>query len=317
MLLLLLSVIFYRDTLREIVEGIRQVTGVELMFSILLAFLGYILEGLTIFVMMGSVVPRAKARDGIFIAFVCEFYRLTTLGNGSGFAEIHYLHEKGVEPGSATVLTMIQYAMKRIAVMLCGLAGFAYLCHGEATKPLGREYMAFVGTGCLVTVLVIAVFLCLVLYSRVADALVWGLDWLSARMKKRAKDLDKWKGQIRLLNRSGMSVLGQKKKMLCVVFLQTGKLALFYMIPACLLHGKIDLTVGACVLVMAAAFMLAGVIPAPSGAGALEFVFLLFFTRFTDSGTAVPAILLFRFTTWICPAVMGGVLLFLGNKKRK
>lgn len=92
-------------------EGIRNVTWDELSISIMLSFLGYLLEGLTVSVMMGAVAPGAKARDGIFIAFVCEFYRLTTLGNGSGIAEIHYLHEKKVEPGSAGYLTFSVYDM--------------------------------------------------------------------------------------------------------------------------------------------------------------------------------------------------------------
>ncbi|MDE7417645.1 MAG: flippase-like domain-containing protein [Lachnospiraceae bacterium] len=309
LILLMLSLLFYRDTLWNILEGIRRVTWGELVGSICLAFFGYSLDGLTISIMMRAVGSKAKAREGIFIAFVCEFYRLTTLGNGSGIAEIHYLHEKGVELGSATVLTMIQFALKRTAVMLLGLTGFVYLCHKEVTKVLCSEYRVFVGIGCLIAVIVIFFYLCLVLYSKVANALVWVLDCLAVRIKTQEKNFEKWKEQIRLLNRSGRCILGQKRKMLCVVFLQIGKLMTFYMIPAFLLRGKIDLAVGECVLVMAVAFMLAGVIPTPSGVGALEFVFVLFFTSFTDSGTAVPAILLFRFVTWICPAIVGGVLL--------
>lgn len=309
LILLMISLFFYRDTLWNIVEGIRRITWRELVVSICLAFLGYSLDGLTISIMMSAVGSRAKARDGIFIAFVCEFYRLTTLGNGSGIAEIYYLHEKGVEPGSATVLTMIQFALKRVAVMLLGLTGFVYLCHEEVTKPLCSEYGIFVVSGCLIAVIVISFFLGITLYSRVENALVRVLDWLEIRIKQQKKNFEKWKEQIRLLNSSGMCILSQKRKMMCVILLQIGKLMTFYMIPACLLHGKTDLTVGASVLVMAVAFMLAGVIPTPSGVGALEFVFVLFFTCFTDSGTAVPVILLFRFVTWICPAIVGGMFL--------
>ncbi len=215
LLLLAVSLFVYRDALRDITVGIRDVTWTELSLGVLLAFFGYLLEGLTISVMMGAVSPRERLWDGIFIAYACEFYRLATLGNGSGIAEIHYLHEKGVEPGSATVLTMIQYIMKRAAIMLLGVAGFVCLSHEEGTGALCREYILFLEAGCLITVMVIAVFLCIALSGRVANALSW----------------------------------------------------------------------------------------------ALEFVFLLFFTCFTDAKTAVPAILLFRFATWICPAAAGGLLL--------
>lgn len=311
LLLLILSLIFYRDTLKDIAAGIRNVTWNELIISIFFAFLGYFLEGMTISTMMGAVVPRAKARDGVFIAFVCEFYRLTTLGNGSGIAEIHYLHEKKVEPGSATILTMIQYMMKRTSIMLLGTIGFARLFHKEATRPLCREYAVFMGLGCLITILIILFFLCLALSSKAAGALSWLMDYLALKVKSQEKNFRKWKEQILLLNKSGRSILDQKNRMLGVILLQLGKLTLFYGIPAYLLGGKIDLTAGECILIMAVAFMLSGVIPAPSGAGSLEFVFLLFFTCFTDAGEALPAILIFRFATWICPAVVGGGLLLM------
>ena len=310
LLLLAVSLFVYRDTLRDIAEGIRDVTWTEMGIGILLAFLGYLMEGLTIYVMMGTVSPRARARDGIFIAYACEFYRLATLGNGSGIAEIHYLHEKGVEPGSATVLTMIQYVMKRTAIMLAGLAGFVSLYNKEATRGLCREYILFLAAGCLITVIIIASFLCIVMLPGVTEFLSGMLDRLAVRFRPQKDNFSKWKEQLLLLNRSGKTILGQKKRMCCVTALQVGKLLSFYLIPTIFLYGEAGLGAAECVWIMAVAFMLAGVIPAPSGAGALEFVFLLFFGHFTKAGTAVPAVLFFRFATWLWPAVVGGLLLW-------
>lgn len=107
----------------------------ELSISIMLSFLGYLLEGLTVSVMMGAVAPGAKARDGIFIAFVCEFYRLTTLGNGPGIAEIHYLHEKKVEPGSAGYLTFSVYDMD-MPGSFWGRASFDTQLFGKKQKTM-------------------------------------------------------------------------------------------------------------------------------------------------------------------------------------
>lgn len=331
-LLLVVSLIFYRDSFREIWEGIRQVTAGELFVSILLAVMGYVLEGMTIFIMMGAVIPAPSVWEGIFIAYVCEFYRLTTLGNGSGVAEIHYLckygrrkndssssmgdkdsqrlqPEEGIATGSAVVLTMVQYMMKRIAIMGLGILGFLVLYQEENTLGLCREYSVFVSIGCLVTAGIIGVFLAVSLSGRVAGAVLRLLEWISVKIPSKEGTFRKWKDQIVLLSQSGKCILRQKKRMLCAVFIQMGKLLMFYGIVAYFLNGETSLTAGRCLLLMALAFMLSGVIPAPSGAGALEFVFLLFFARFADTGIAVTAILLFRFATWICPAVVGGIFL--------
>lgn len=320
-LLLAVSLFFYRDSFREIWEGVMQVTAKELCVCILLAGAGYVLEGMTIFCMMGAVMRKPSARDGVFIAFVCEFYRLTTLGNGSGVAEIHYLCQCGKEekiaPGSATVLTMIQYILKRIAIIGLGIFGFLVLYQRKDTQELCKEYAAFVLTACLITAGIIAVFLALSLSDQVAAGAFWVLEKLSWKLPSRQDIFRKWKEQITLLNRSGKSILRQRGRMLCAVLIQMGKLLLFYGITAYLLYGKASLGAGSSLLLMALSFMLAGVIPTPSGAGALEFVFLLFFTRFADSGTAVIAILLFRFATWICSAAAGGLLLAAeGIRKR-
>lgn len=313
LLLLILSFICYRNSLWNIWEGIRQVTKKELGMSVFLAVAGYLLEGMTIACMMGIAIPHAAARNGIWIAFVCEFYRLTTLGSGSGFAEIHYLTQKKIEPGKAATLTMIQYVIKRIAIMLFGIAGFICLFCKEKTQSLCAEYKVFMGIGCLITIVVIALFLCLALSAKLTKAALKLLDWLCLKIPSKEEVFCNWKRQIILLNHSGKIILGQKKKMLCLLALQTGKLLLFYCIPAYFFHGKTNLLVNECICLMAVSFMLAGVIPAPSGAVSLEFVFFLFFTGFVSYAKAVPAILLFRFATWICPALIGGGLLIGEN----
>ena len=58
---------------------------------------------------------------------------------------------------------------------------------------------------------------------------------------------------------------------------------------------------------MAVTFTLVGVIPAPSGFGSLELVFVLLYGRITGNAKAVSAILLFRFVTNIIPFVIGAV----------
>lgn len=313
LILLVISLLFYRDSLMNILEGIREITWTTLCAGVLLAILGYLLEGMTISCMMGTVAPRGHTRgyikSGIFIAFVCEFYRLTTLGNGSGIAEIHYLTEEKIEAGKAATLTMIQYVMKKTAIMLFGVLGFLFLFRKENTGSLCRKYLPFMGVGCLITVFVIALFLCLALSSRLA---AWALsfpDWLCGKIPSRKDLFHKWGEQITLLNQSGKEILSKKKKMAGVVSVQIAKLMLFYSIPACFLFGKTALSPVESLFLMAVAFMLAGVIPTPSGAVSLEFVFLLFFGCFADNQSVVPGILLFRFATWICPAAVGGILL--------
>lgn len=71
-----------------------------------------------------------------------------------------------------------------------------------------------------------------------------------------------------------------KKRFLVLLGLNLMKLIVIYLIPAYILKDISVLNIPQSVMLMAIAYMLAGVIPAPSGIGSLEFVFLLFFNCF-------------------------------------
>ncbi len=309
-MLLCLSLFFYREQLLEIVRGIRQVSIFGLCAGILLSLGAYVLEGMTIrFMMAANGTREGKSRSGVKIAFLCEFYRMITLGNGSGIAEIHYMHENGIEPGNATALTMLQYMFKRIVVLILGVLGYAILYRGEDTGRFCGEYRGFMGLAALISLAVIVCFLCLALSARIAAYTLHFLDWLATKRPSWEKRVSEWKEQILLLNRSGKNVLGQRGKMCCVTLCQFGKLLLFYSIPMCFLTAYSQLTATEGILLMAVVYMLSGVIPMPSGAGSLEVIFALAFSAFGGLDMALSAILVFRFATWVIPFALGGVLL--------
>lgn len=306
--LIVVALFFYRESLYDIWCGIRQITVRELLCSVLLATAAYLLEGMTIACMMSIVSAGFPVWKGTGIAYLCEFYRMITLGSGSGFAEIYYLHKSGIETGTATVLTMHQYLCKKIAMIILGSAGFAVLFLNPDNRQFYEKYVGFMAAGCLICFAVIAFFLCLTLSARITGLLLGVIDWLAVKLPAYSGKLCAWRKQAALLNQSGRLVLQQKRKIAAAVLVQIGKLLLFYAVPAYLLNGNGRLDTPDCMCLMAVAYMLSGVIPAPSGVGALEFVFLLFFTEFVEVQTAVPAILVFRFVTWVVPFLIGGVV---------
>lgn len=313
LLLLAGASVFYKDSWQDIWVGIRQITRRELICCILLSVAAYFLEGMTIACMMSTVMSSLPVKKGTGIAYLCEFYRLITLGNGSGFAEIYYLHRYKIETGTATALTMLQYICKRTAVMMLGGVGFTVLLFRYDTQMLCKEYAGFMAAGCVISLTVIALFLCIALSNKIVGVIIRFMEWTAVRKPGWQKRLNAWKEQIALLNQSGRIVLRQRNKITYAILLQTGKLVLFYTVPAYFLRGSVRVQSAlpeflVCMLLMSVAYMLSGVIPAPSGVGSLEFVFLLFFSGVAGPQTAVPAILVFRFVTWIVPFMIGGVI---------
>lgn len=275
------------------------------------AALFFIMEGSIIYIMAAGIVPTYRLRDGIAVAYRCEFCRLITFGNGAGIAEIHYLHKKGIEPAAGTGISILQFVMKKIGVAVLGIIGFILLYCFSDTKTLFREYTVFLVMGCIITTAIVFFLLLVTLSNKVMTFMLWSIDKISARFPSFAEKAASLKEQVCLLNESGHLFLCQKHTLIQIILCNLIKLAAIYCIPAYLLQGKCDTGFMECAAMMAAVYMLAGVIPAPSGIGSLEFVYLLFFGVLADSGDIVPALLVFRFVTWIFPFMLGGILSFI------
>lgn len=317
LLLLAVSLFFYRDAWRKILEGLRQVSPAEITVSSFFAVSAYFIEGMTVLCLMSTVIPRASAPEGIRIAFLCEFYRLTTLGNGAGIAEIHYMRENGIETGNAALLTMFQYMGRKLAILALGSCSFLALSLNVRTRGILKEYDLFIIWGFLGTIAIIVAFCCLIFSRRIVSALNQALDWLSGKFPSHRDHFLHWEEQILLLNQSGTYILSQKRKMFFVFLFQVQKLLLFYCIPTYLLLNKGSLRAAECIALMALTCMVSGVIPAPSGIGSLEFIFLLFFGKYFSADLAVAAILVYRFATWIVPFLVGSMVALLSLVRRR
>ncbi len=314
-LLLAAALVFYRDSLEDIVSGIQALFFCEIVICCLLAGVFFFMEGS---VMQGVVRLSGSAYplwESIKVAYCCEFYRLITLGSGSGIAQIYYLSKKDIPPAQGIGISMIQFVLKKIAVMLLGVSGFLFLLGSGGRDEICTSYGKYMVVGVLITFVIVAVLIAVAASSKVLQFVNRGCDMLSGKFPSLQKTLQKGKEQAGLLNATGKVVFQKKGGFLLVLFKSMGMLLMVYLIPAYIFRGQEfpDFFLNVCL--MAVAYMLAGVIPAPSGIGSLEFVFLLLFGFFLPESVTVPAILVFRFATWIVPFIIGGLIVLLQRMK--
>lgn len=265
LLLLLAAAVFYRDSLYEIFQGIRQTRPSGIWISILLSMAAYVMEGMTIACMAGSVIPVLRStqqnapvtsfvgfsvKKGITIAFLCEFYRMITLG--SGMCGDHRGHCCIYGAGAFRKDFRVGRHGFGVAVME------AALVDGKICEMEGAD-----------------------LFFEPGRKTIFG---------KEAKDVVCYFASMR----ENVDFLCHS----CHSALWEGQSELGGEYPA---YGN-------------GLYAVRGHTSA-FGGGALEFVFLLFFGGFVEEGMAMPAILLFRFATWVLPFAVGGVLLLACKKK--
>ncbi len=314
-LLLAAALVFYWDSLEDIVSGIQALSFGEIVVCCLLAGGFFFMEGAVmqgVVRLSGSVYPLWES---IEVAYCCELYRLITLGSGAGIAQIYYLSKKDIPPAQGTGVSMIQFVLKKIAVMLLGVSGFLFLLGFGRMGEICNSYGRYMVLGVLITFVIVAVMLSVAASSKVLQFVGWLCDKLSEKFPSLQKTMQKGQEQAKLLNDTGKVVFRKKGGFLLVLLKSMGMLLMVYLIPAYMFRGQEfpDFFLNVCL--MAVTYMLAGVIPAPSGIGSLEFVFLLLFGFFLPESVTVPAILVFRFVTWIVPFGVGGFIVLLQRMK--
>ena len=306
-------VIFFPDELQKIVQELKNTSLQVLAAVLLLALLRFFLEGAIIRTAVGnSGETSITLKKGICCAFYCEFFRLFTLGTGSGIAEIYYLSENGLEPVRGTGISLIQYTLHKLAITLCGIVSLI-LCRQELHQSLDSRHGAVLG-GCLLALAICAVIL-LAAACRPLSRFLFSLAEKPAQHLggQWPEKLNRLEQQTELLQTESCLLLHEKKRLFGLFLLNLLKFGCLYMIPrATFPPGSIspEKSWALCALV----YLLAGVIPAPSGYGSTEFLFLMLYSPFTGTARAGAAAVLLRIATSFFPAAIGGII-FLFQKK--
>ena len=137
---ILLLIIWYtfKDSAEDIVEQLGK-TSLTVLVAIMAATVIYhLFEAWITYSLARRYNPKFKYREAVYCAFYCSFYRLSTLGSGSGVAAIVYLVKKGVGYSEATGLYMIQYMVHKVSVAL--FSGLLFVLNWKVMSCNYREY---------------------------------------------------------------------------------------------------------------------------------------------------------------------------------
>lgn len=318
-LLILLSIllILFPDEIRKILQELQNTRWQILVSISFLALIRFITEGAII---RSAVRGTSEAsccslslKEGILCAFYCEFFRLFTLGSGSGVAEIYYLSQHGLEPARGTGLSLIQYIIHKLTITLYGIMAL-FLCRKELRHSLASCVPAICG-GCILALGICLAILLAATWKGLSDRIFFiGQKTVNHLGKGWPEKWNNLEHQVTHLQEEARLLLHEKKRLLHLFLLNLLKFGCLYMIPWITFTPGF-ISPGKSWLLCALIYLLAGVIPAPSGYGSTEFLFLLLYSPFTGTGQAGAAAVLLRIVTSIFPALIGGIVYLLQKNK--
>lgn len=296
---------YYKDSVKEVIDGVKALERGQVIVSCFIAVIFFVLEGYIISNMSKHINPDFKWKTGFKIAYLCEFFRVLTLGSGSGVIAIYYLQKNKVSPAKGTGLTVMQFGIKKVAIFITGIIGYLYLILDSDTNVIIRDYNIYVLFGAIFTFLV-AIFMMGLAFSRKLNGLVnMIIDKLMIKFSKKSNMFEKWKNEANQLNETGLYIIHHPEILYKNLLADCMKLIAIYSIPSYILIGNCSATFSECVMLICVINMVDIIIPVPSGIGSFEFLFVMFMESFANSTDALTAVLVYRFATWIVPFFVG------------
>lgn len=308
----LIAIIIYtfRDSADDIVNQICSTSLIVLAAIALSSVVYHLFEAWITYSLARRYNPKFRYREAVYCAFYCSFYRLSTLGSGSGVAAVVYLGKKGVGYSEATGLYMIQYVFHKVGIAL--FSGIFFLVNWTVMSANYRDYAGYLLLAYLLTALIAAGLILFAVSAKFHSLLIAIVRHFNknGRFNRPLASLEK---NCAIMEKT-TSELMKDVKTLVAMFLKTlVKLCFWYGIPFLILFGSKEVSLLSSFSVTSLSVMTAAVIPTPAGIGAVELIMTNLFGVLVDLHKAAAVTVLYRVATFIFPFAVGAVLILVSK----
>lgn len=262
-------------------------------------------DGIAVAKLVRNYAPGFAWQDGILCSFYYSFFRVVTFGSGTAAAGMYYVNKKGIPVSASLGIFTLNYTVQRVAICLYFIFGFLSN-YGEMNHQYGG-YQKEMILGSVLAVVTVAVLIIFCTY-RPLHKKILALARRAAQKETQREKIDEWEEKAVLVRTEAYRVLKNRKLLLNVIMLNFLKLSMWYFIPAVVFQMLNSPKLSMLMSVAAMMTALSGVIPAPGGVGAVEFVFVLLFTPLVGRTKAASGMLIYRFSTYILPFLFGAVV---------
>lgn len=295
----------FRSQAGPIFQQLQKTNAMVVLEISICGLLYNLVEGWVLCSMMRLAKPDFHLCEGVYCSCYSSFYRVATMGSGSGVAAVLYLNKKGIEYSKATGYYMIHYMLHKLATVFMACAGF--LLNYDLMKREHKNYFRLALSGSVIAVVICAVLVMACCWSAFHACLIKILQKLDRR-KKHSERIRQYEEFFRIMETSGAEVLKNRNLVIGILFRNLLKCFCWYIIPYLILRESYFDGIVVYTGLTAISVVLASVIPSPAGIGSTEVVFMMLFAALTTESVAGSTALLYRFATFFVPFVFGGLL---------
>lgn len=321
---IVLSIVLYfslKDNYQEILKAILTMNSLYFLIAILILGLYRFISGIVYYYIVKINKEDISLLKCFQINLIIPFFNgVTPFAGGGQPMAIYYLHKEGISITKSTNITLQNFIVYQIALVIVGIFALIY---NNIYKlfPNNNFIKQLVVIGFIINLLVLVVSFVLSFGKKIQTFISQkGIHFLYKLrlIKDEEKTNKKISEYLNKFHKNAIYLKRNKKLVLGLVLINILGLFINYSMPYVLAKGmNIELSLIDTIVATAYVMIIGSFVPIPGGSGGIEYGFV-FFYKYLIQGSLVNALMLvWRFISYYLSLSLGAVALSLYRKKDK
>ena len=321
---IVLAIVLYfslKDNYQEIISTIFKMNYLWIFVAILFLIIYRLCASLGHYYIIkannGKVSYLKCFQINLMILF---FHGVTPFAGGGQPMEIYFLHKEGISVTKATNITLQNFIVYQIALILTGLFALIYNRIFNVF-PNDNLIKYLVVLGFLINTLVLVVTFILSFGKKTNKFIIEkGIHFLTKIkiIKDEQKVQDKCQKYLQSFHDNAMELKKNKKIVAFAVLINILGLMTLYSMPYPILRGmNVNINILKVVTAIAYVMIIGSFVPIPGGTGGIEYSFIFFFQYLISGSILHAAMLVWRLISYYLGMIFGDIALSLYRKKEK
>ena len=310
-----------KDNFNTIINEIINVNIFWLVISFLLAISFWFFKAIATTRIANIFKKDYSIKQGMRLVWETNFFHATTpFAVGGQPYEIYSLKKSKLKITEATNVSIVNFIVYQIALVLLGIIAIVYNHHFVLLKE-NDLLKNLVVIGFLVNFIVIVALFLLTCTKKINKILMKFIIKVLNKIhlvKNKDEKIKQFNEYLNEFHQGAKILLHDKKLFIKLIFVHFIGLISSYLIPLTLAYAMgISSYTGIEAIVLSSYVMLIGAfVPIPGGTGGLEYGFMTFYGSFIKGSKLNAIMLLWRFITYYFAMILGAILLGIRKKEK-
>lgn len=310
-----------KDNFNTIINEIINVNIFWLVISFLLAISFWFFKAIATTRIANIFKKDYSIKQGMRLVLETNFFHaITPFAVGGQPYEIYSLKKSKLKITEATNVSIVNFIVYQIALVLLGIIAIVYNHHFVLLKE-NDLLKNLVVVGFLVNFIVIVALFLLTCTKKINKILMKFIIKVLNKIhlvKNKDEKIKQFNEYLNEFHQGAKILLQDKKLFIKLIFVHFIGLISSYLIPLTLAYAMgISSYTGIEAIVLSSYVMLIGAfVPIPGGTGGLEYGFMTFYGSFIKGSKLNSIMLLWRFITYYFAMILGAILLGIRKKEK-